>query len=351
MSAQWKYQPILKWKQGERIALRELTATQWQDVVPVLELPAVVAVPDAAGLKAELPSYCDGIAKHFIATFPDDQAIGIDTRFVSTGYSRQLRLASVVTKALAKKSGRFLLPVISESMVTANPTDLHLLGEFPELILRVQTPMVDATQVAALVDAVVAAGVKRKKLHLVVDQYSMVNEDANAGFAAVTPYLDAALACGCASTTIAGGSFPVNLMGMKSGVTDLPRVEWTIWKLLQASGNYPSVRYSDYAVTNPAPLPELDPKQVNPSVQIRYAASTFWRLFKAGGFKNGRPNQYHLLCQLLLGDAVYSGATFSFGDANYDKAANGPAGKNNGNPSSWRRDATSHHLVLTAAAL
>ena len=74
-------------------------------------------------------------------------------------------------------------------------------------------------------------------------------------------------------------------------------------------------------------------------------------MLKAGGFKRGKPNQYRDLCQLLMGDADYSGPTFSFGDGHYEKVATGPAGKNNGNPSSWRRDATSHHLVFAATAL
>jgi Beta protein len=96
-------------------------------------------------------------------------------------------------------------------------------------------------------------------------------------------------------------------------------------------------------------MPELDPKMMNPSVAIRYAADGFWRLFKAGGFKKGKPDQYKNLSILLLGDPVYSGAAFSYGDECYDKTANAKLG--NGNPSSWRRDATNHHLVLTATAL
>ena len=95
----------------------------------------------------------------------------------------------------------------------------------------------------------------------------------------------------------------------------------------------------------------MDPTQVNPSVAIRYTAAKEWHVFKAGGFKRGKPDQYQALCKVLLGDPVYCGASFSFGDAHYDKVASSPPGKNNGNPSSWRRDATNHHLVFTAAAL
>lgn len=207
----------------------------------------------------------------------------------------------------------------------------------------------DSAQVSPLVKLAVSGGISRSRLHLVVDQYSIVKEDPKGRFVAVRPYLDAALSTGCASTTLSGGSFPINLVGFKQGVTDIPHVEWQIWKQLRRHGEYEDVLYGDYAVTNPAPAPEVDPREMNPSVAIRYAADGHWRLLKAGGFKKGKPNQYQSLCRVLTGDPVYSGAQFSYGDACYDKAAAAKLG--NGNPSSWRRDATNHHLVLIASRL
>jgi hypothetical protein len=184
---------------------------------------------------------------------------------------------------------------------------------------------------------------------LVLDLYSIVHGDPKALFAVAKPYLDAALATSTASTSLTGGSFPVDLIGYKQGAHDIARVEWKIWELVIAKDDYEDILFSDYAVTNPGPLPDIDPIQVNPSVAIRYAADGFWRLYKAGGFKRGKPNQYRGLCNLLILDPIYSGAPFSFGDKCYDEAAHGVKG--NGNPSSWRRDATSHHLVFTRSKL
>lgn len=351
MATTWKYQPILKWKQGERIALRELDGSQWDGLVPVLELPGVAAAPNTADLDAALPAYRDDLVRHISATIPDNQPICIDTRFISPAYSRQVRLAAAMAKTIAKRTERKILPVVTETMVDREATELAAFADFPEVVLRIQSHVVDSSQTPALVDALVTAGVKRGRLHLLIDQYSIVQANPDACYAAVRPYLDAALGCACASVTLAGGSFPINLMGFKQGIVDIPRVEWKVWQLVIADSRYAGVRYSDYTVSNPAPLPEMDPRQVNPSVAIRYTAATYWRLFKAGGFKRGRPNQYRDLCKVLLGDAVYSGPTFSFGDKHYDKVASGPAGQNNGNPSSWRRDATNHHLVFAAAAL
>ena len=341
---QWKYLPILKWKQGERIALRKLSSSQWASLTPLIELQTVGAAPDAVSLRSQLPSYVQKVAKEISTTFPVDKPILIDTRYVAPSYSRQARLLQAIGSALQRQLGNPIVPVLSEGMIDREPDVLGDMIGFASHVLRIRTTHGGPEQLKAVVDAAVAGGIRRRTLHLVVDQYALTGVDAPVLAQLVRPHLNAALSRPCASVTIAGGSFPLNLIGIKAGVSDLPRVEWQIWQLLQRSEQYTSLRYGDYAVTNPAPLPEIDPKQVNPSVAIRYTTATHWRLFKGGGFKKGKPNQYNNLCKLLLSDAVYSGADFSYGDDCYDKAAKAKLGS--GNPSSWRRDATNHHLVF-----
>ncbi len=348
-ATQWRYLPILKWKQGERIALQRLTAGQWNNVTVLVEPQSISAAPEGGALRAALPVYLTKMADQMSKAFPEGKPIAIDVRYVSPGYQKQARLLNAVCSWLQKQAKRKIIPVLTESMVAFNPADLAVVKDFDEHILRIHTPGVDASQIDDLVAAVRSAGIRKNTLHLVVDQYAIVNEDPTARLAIMRAYLDTAMAAGCRSTTIAGGSFPLNLIGFKQGLHDIQRVEWRIWQQLRKNSKYSELRYSDYTVSNPAPAPELDPTTMNPSVAIRYAADGYWRLFKAGGFKKGKPNQYRSLCQLLLGDPVYSGAGFSDGDDCYDKAANAKLG--NGNPSSWRRDATSHHLVLTGSAL
>jgi hypothetical protein len=348
----WKYLPILKWKQGERIALRNLTETQWNGVVPLVELLPIVATPDAAGLKAALPSYLDKLGKEMAAALLEHASVAVDIRYLAPAYPNQARLADVVCKKLAADTDLNVIPVITQSMLLETPNEVGKLAAFPEQILRVVAPFTQAESITQMVKALVAAGLPKKSLHVLIDQFSIVGEAAPAKWTAVRPYLDVAMSTACASTTLAGGSFPINLIGMAQGVKDLPRVEWLIWKLLRRAPEYRTVRFSDYTVSNPAMAPDMDPLQINPSIHIRYAADSLWRVFKAGGFKKGKPNQLKNLCKLLLGDTVYSGQSFSFGDGNYHKQANDPSTTaKNGNPSSWRRDATNHHVVLTATAL
>lgn len=352
MATNWKYLPILKWKQGERIALRNLDASQWRDLVPLIEFLPIEASPTSAALNAAMPAYVEKIAKELSKSMIDDWPVAIDTRYVSPAFPHQARLLAITCNRLAKATKLRLLPVITQAMLAEAPIELNRLAAYEELLVRIVTPFTQAEAVGEIVKFIVGAGIPKRRLHVIIDQFSLVGESPAAKWTTMRPYLDAALAAGTASTTLAGGSFPLNLIGIAQGIKDLPRVEWQIWKSLRRNSDYSAVRYSDYTVSNPALGPELDPDKINPSVAIRYAAPDHWRVFKAGGFKKGKPNQLKNLCKLLVSDTVYSGVTFSFGDANYDKASKDPsATAKNGNPSSWRRDATNHHLVLTGSAL
>lgn len=345
----WKYLPILKWKQGERIALRNLTNAQWEGVTPLIELLPISAAPSFTELQTALPAYVDKIAIELAKTLPEGTAFAVDTRYVSTGYPRQAQLLSAVCGRLHKQTKLPVLPVIPSALVQSEPGQLGRVSDrFSECIVRIDTPSIGLPQLQPIV-ALVEEAFKDGIVHIVVDQFSLVGKEPKAMALAVKPYLTAAMTSGSASVTIAGGSFPVNLIGFKQGTFDIERVEWKIWKQIQKGGVYADVKYSDYCVTHPALGPVVDPTQMNPSVAIRYAADAYWRLFKAGGFKKGAPNQYQALCQLLLGDSVYTDPTYSYGDKCYAEAAAAKLG--NGNPSSWRRDATNHHLVLTTRAL
>lgn len=343
----WKYLPILKWKRGEQDALRYLKKSQWEGVVPIAELQPASTI--------EVAALREALLEQVEKSVPVGEAIGIDTIYFLEAQAKQVDVLVGFCNYLQNKlPDRRIVPVIHGALVEALESSSEkakeLLLKFPEVILRLRMDLTKPTQVKPSVVLVKKVGFKTSAIHILVDQFSLVGKDPAACKTAVQPYLDAAIAEKCASVTVAGGSFPINLMGYKAGTHDIMRVEWQIWDLLKKSHAYSSVQFSDYAVTNPSRLEEIDPTQVNPSISIRYASDAFWRLYKGGGFKKGKPGTLKNLCRLLTLDTNYSGATFSYGDANYDALAKSPK-ITNGIPWTWRRDATNHHVVLTAGNL
>lgn len=353
MSIEWRYMPILKWKQGEQLALRHLTPTQWDGITPLLELPPIDSAPDAISLKTSLPFYLNKVGEQIIKSIPETRTVCVDTGYVSPGFQGQLSLVLSVCHYLDKKLTHRVVPVIHttllESLESLSATQKTYLKNLDRILLRARIDQMESSQIIPSVNSLSSFGVKTQYIHLMIDQFSIVDNNPIDCLATVEPYLEKGLLAGCASITVGGGSFPVNLMGFKQGATDVPRVEWRVWGLLLETQKYLHLSYADYAVTNPAPLPDIDSSKMNPSVAIRYAADGFWRVYKARGFKKGPPDQYRNLCKLLISDVIYSGEDKSYGDRQYKSAAEGKVG--NGNPSSWRKDATSHHVVLTAKSL
>lgn len=353
MSNDWRYMPILKWKQGEQHALRHLTQEQWAGITPLLELQPIISAPDIASIKSALPPYLNKVSEQIIKSIPEGRTIFIDTGYISPGLREQLPLLFIVCLYLDKKLSHRVLPAIPtthlELLDALSTAHKSYLENIDSVLLRTRIDQMELSQVIPSITTLSKLGVKKRSIHLLIDQFSIVDNNPHDCFATVEPYLEQGLMAGCASMTVGGGSFPINLMGFKQGVTDVPRIERKVFDLLLKTEKYPALRYSDYTVTNPAPLPDIDSSKLNPSVAIRYATGSVWSVYKAKGFKKGPPNQYRNLCKLLVSDVIYSGEEFSYGDRQYKSAADDRTG--NGNPSSWRKEATSHHIVFTINSL
>lgn len=354
MEKNWKYLPILKWKKGEQYALKRLHEPQWDGLVPLIELEAIDTAPDVASLRGAAPAYIKVLGTQINTSIPEKRMVAIDTSYVCSPYAKQANLLFFILNLLKKEVSHCIIPTISASLVpllgTLPGPHLKTLGELERVILRIRTDAFQVDQIVPTIDEL-AKFIERRRIHVVLDQFSLVEKKVADCVANITPYIQEALSTVTAGVTVAGGSFPENLTGKPKGTTNIDRVEWKVWETLQKYGFEGEIAYADYAVTNPVrPPDEVDGARVNPSISIRYAGPDFWRLFKGVQFKNV-PNRGELrsLCQLLISDPIYSGAPFSYGDAQFAAYSVGP--DTNGSPWTWRRDATNHHIALTASAL
>lgn len=341
------YVPVLKRKQGEQIALRYMPAQQ-----RALTLPLIEWVPlkqkEGQSLKDALKIDLEKAARTLKQCSADAYPVAVDTLNCRESLPHPARLLVVACKYFASQN-LLVWPVLWPSMVDAAGSMLGAeLSQFRDVVIRIRTTAYVPDQVAPLIAQAAAALAAGTRIHVLIDMGSIVGGDAATLARTAVACVQAAVAAQAESVTLAGGSFPFNLTGIKTGVTMWPRVEWAVWTSVR--NGQPQLRFGDYTVTNPAPLAEIDPRKVNPSVAIRYALAADWMLIKAGGVRTGPKDQYNGLCRLLVADTKnYSGKAFSYGDARYDAYAQ-PAATSGGNPSSWRCDATSHHLALTVQA-
>jgi hypothetical protein len=342
---QFLYMPILKWKQGEQGALIKVDDHDRKHLVPLIELQPMVirgSSTRAEVIKADATKLLKILTQMKGQVHP----VAIDASLYIQDPSKQVQIVSSVCTPLYQ-NGFQVIPVIYPSMLPLISGKSDPLSKFNDIILRIKTPMYLHSQVNEIIsNAYKLLHRKSFNLHVLIDLGSVVDSDPSSLSINAFPYIDEAIVTNKASTiTLAGGSFPFNLTGIPKGTTLLPRIEWLTWLKTIKKFRDHHVCFGDYSVTNPEILGDIDPTKINPSAAIRYALNDDWMLLKAGGTRTSGFNQYNQLCQLLISDPDYSGQGFSFGDDRYYYHAQ--AGSPTGNLSTWRRDATSHHLALT----
>ena len=340
--------PILKWKQGEQITLRELDSNDQSIMLPLLELLPFKAIPSGTfkeSFKTEQTKTADKLIKAGFGQYP----VAIDTLLMVPAYSSQTKLM-IATLQLLKSTGVNAVPVIHPGMVLAEPIELLKLMDFDDVVLRIRTGSLLPIQVDSLITTLRAAlGTNKTRINVLLDMYDIVGSVAAAKVIEVDPLVQAVLSnTNTAKVILAGGAFPMSLAGITQGNSSIARTDYQTYRTLQGQ-KYPDIIFGDYAVTNPIPLEGLDPTKMNPSVQIRYTRDMDWLLMKAGGSKTYGMGQYNPLCKLLVAHKDYSGEHYSFGDSRYSYHTQ--PGATSGSYMTWRRDATSHHIAFTVRQL
>lgn len=334
--ADFVYVPIVRWKQGEQGALRYLDAADRRYTLPIAEIQLLergVAQPK--------------LITQMSRSAGEEHPIGIDLSDAYKGLVPHAGLASVCNRLI--KADIDAWPAVRATAALADPSGLSHFKGFKGVIIRAR-PGIKVVELDAVIADMRKACGKRTALYLILDLYAVDDRDPTAEAASIA----GVVAHYCAMSTLtkvvfAGGSFPMSLGALKPGINNLvARQEVAIWKILRATSGCENVVLGDYCVTNPEPLEEIDPRKMNPAAAIRYALPTHWRVIRGSGVRSkgkGGMGQYNGLCQLLIVHPDYSGKTYSFGDGRYDHHAQ--AGATSGSLTTWRRDATSHHIVLT----
>lgn len=338
---QFEYFPILRWKGGEQGAVKNLASSIRSKMLPVAELQEIEPV-------AGLPK----LARSLLACSADSLPIAIDAA-TATDIGKSVRSTVRAVKVL-QAEGLHVWPAIRGLGVLADSAATSLLKGQPAIVIRISPYELSLSDISTVVTACRHSAGNAAHIYLILDLGAIGEIDAVA-----TAALLATLARGVIAghkpfqVIYAGGSFPMTLSGIPKGINNhIPRKEMAIWRKLRAEPECASVKFGDYTVTNPQPLPAIDPRTMNPSAAIRYCLADEWWLPRASGVRTtGRGGfaQYNDLCKLLIKGKAYCGSAYSFGDARY--AHHAQPGTTSGNFTTWRRDAVNHHLTFTMRQL
>jgi hypothetical protein len=351
-----RYVPVILTRQGERLALRELSQPIKAAITPLfvvhpIDLDAETRVPKRT-VEVHLSKLAGQLANDWGTRPAFVDLRYIDTaramsdgshavaKLVQTAMDRGLPLAPVLSGA---HSAAYRAAAVDAANVFGTAVGIRLgPTEWPNL----GTPLGDGHLQGLLAET----GRPMQEVHLILDLEDQVMSAAAMSAAALRPALRALPhAEDWASLTVAGSGMPTGTTEVgRDGSKELPRTEWALWRLLNDT-DYRQPAFGDYCVQHPDPLSDFDPRYMDSSAQLRYTIAASWFVVRGRGMKTAGARQIHSLAQQVVAHREYAGPNFSWGDAWLRDCAEESGGP--GSQGVWRKVTTNHHLTYVTTQL
>lgn len=329
----------MKWKEGERIALRWLSEEIKDKISPLLNIMKDTK-PDT------FPSEINknwGIGRQFYldfhSTFEDDPIEFLSIMFEEEDEAKNLAFIPVISPDTPSE----YLQLLQEKI------DLSTRG----IALRV-TPQ--ALEDVSYEETLNQVKIDKKVIDLIVDLQNI----EGLPMTLITTLAETLCfllgntqAFAFRSVTVAGASFPDVLRNIpRNSVKEIPRKEWLLWEEIYKRN--PHVNFGDFGPDDPH-VPAYEPG-ITIVPTIRYTHKHSWYIIR-GSYDPRAPydyTQYHALAQKLVNlPQIFCGEDFSWGDAKILECASQPCTSgiskcNHGSPRTWVQINTNHHLTYVA---
>ena len=351
------YVPILKGKQAEYLALRELPDSVKDGFTPLVEIPSIpydfVKERPAKTIKQHVEKVAENLEKGWGSNRP----VFVDFDFIPPSEvlpdgSQPLKF--VFDQGRAKEL--LLVPVTGTDRDIAYQNAVKEANDKDRLGICFRLAGEDFDDMTDLQSTLEAQfkhfKIKAHQADAIIDFESIANVPTSTVLLAAKSILTGLpFLRDWRTLTFAGSAFPQDLQRMPAqSVTPVPRTEWQAWLTL-AANKHRLIRlpaFGDYGIAHPIPN-EMDPRIMKMSAQLRYATDTDWLVFKERGAVKHGFDQFNKICRDLTVRAEYKGAAFSAGDKAINTCAS--PGSNSGNAQVWRRIGTNHHLTLVVDQL
>ncbi len=346
------YIPILKSKQGELEAIRELSPVAKQSITPLVEIIPVPWDFDKNLPKVPLKQHFDKSISKVKKCFGSEYTFFIDLGLVKMSepifglhpleyFLRELLLNELnFVPTIDLYQNEACLQAVA-NMVNHNGKGLciRIKKEDVNDLLELQTNLDTLLNNLSL---------HPHDCHVIIDYDILPNElsvqfiDDIVDVIEFFPYVEE-----WQTFTFAASSFPLVLEVDKDDSKYLPRNEFILWlAILDKKTTLPRLpSFGDYAIQHPE-LSDLDFRYIKSSVNLRYAVEKAWLVYKGREKVRHGYDQFNSLCRLLIMRKEYSGEDYSWGDGYIKRCADNDDGP--GNASTWRKVGFSHHMTLTA---
>ncbi len=308
------YVPILRWKQGEWLALRNLAEAERARMTPLVEI-----TPRSVAPRRRQPTVDQMLQKNAadIRENWGPAPLFVDLCHLGPAIRTQSGVHPLRFLAeAARSSGVCLIPVTGLHMDSAYQSAVASVAEEDRggasiRLIRNQLALADLRKdLERLLDRL---GLVPSKIDLIVDcQLIDRTSPTLAQISASLPRL-----AEWRSFTVASGAFPPDLQGLQLGAQFLPRFDWRAWRSqLNVNPRLPRrPAFGDCTIQHA--VYSEPPGRPNFSASIRYTTEDDWLIMRGEGvFHDGSPGfgQWPLNALLLRDRPEFCGANFSYGD-------------------------------------
>lgn len=346
------YAPILKWKQGEYTALKELYSQDKAALTPLVEIIPIPTVWDEDKAPIELDAHVAKLPGQVATHWGKEDPIWVDSWLLQD--ERLLPDGTHVFRWILdqlRHEGVKAIPVVwldsDQATLDAAKSAVETGGR--GACIRFDETAGDDPKLQAMLEVLLSnLGLEPEDVDIVLDAGAVRPSEVDRTaiscrhILARLPYLRQ-----WRTLIFASSGFPENMSGQDVGISTIQRADWLTWQRLFAEHHEGRIErlplFSDYAIAHPE-IADLDPRTMQMSANIRYTSVDTWVIFKGRGVRRYGFDQIFDLSADLIADGRYRGQGFSFGDAAYYRR--GTHRDSKGNASQWRRDATSHHLTF-----
>ena len=328
------YAPILRWKKGEQLALRELTTRIENNIslIPIIELVE------------------DVTSTHFLTTLKSNYSgsIFLDTSRIDV--NNEL-LNEIIEKAT--QMGLNVWPLLYSDDVLNN--FLTFTSISPRIAIRLPIPEDFDSVSNADIISYIAAHKDQSSIDLILDTGEILNQkSANEAYIAYNNVLSLTnLSSIFNQIFICLTSFPSNIEVESGGTISYNRYDMKLFKRLTEVHSDLNLGYSDYGVTKFTEL-EYDFSKFQYGIlpKIKYTSADYYYILK--GAKDHRQGIFTKstidMCKEIVTSSYFSGSPFSYGDKIIFEKATIP-GIGPGNNPQWVTYCTNHHLAFVMEQL
>jgi len=342
------YIPCLRWKQGEYLAVLELSSDTKKNITPLIEIPEL-----GWDFKEKKPMKT---IDQLLEPFAERVCIKWGREFCFVDVMKNINNSDRMEDGTHPV--KFVFEQLRDKKSLAIPVirlgkDVEYFKAIKEVLkkdkrgicVRINLEQADKKELKENIDLL------KSNLEIVVDSCDLIVDLGALNFIPIEgfvklvysiftqlPYLN-----GWRTVSIIGTSFPETMATLKGGVNIITRYEWELYKKLVAILRKEEKRiptFGDYTINHPSII-SLDMRIVKPSASIRYTVSDKWVIIKGTNYRED-PKQYIELSKRLVKTKYYCGKDFSFGDDYIYKCALKQV--SHGNLTTWRKVGTNHHI-------